>query len=300
MQFGLSLPNNYGVEDVQAIVRLATTAEQLGFHSVWVSEHLFNVEYVFQRLGNRPYYEPLTILTAVATVTQTVRLGTSVLVLPYHHPVRLAKTVATLDALSGGRVILGVGVGVIEAEFRAVNSPFAARGAMTDEAIAAMQALWTQEDPSFTGQFYNFAAMKFSPKPVQRPYPPLWIGGASRAAIRRAAHVGDGWHPVGLSLDDLRRGIHTLREQAAALGRDPSRIAISIRSELDLTTGSGTKPVRQRFALQGTAAEISEQIHACEREGVETIVLSMNTGEVTQIHDTITRFAQDVMPAFSR
>ena len=119
MKFGFSLSNNQGIDDVQAIVRLAIRAEELGFDSVWASDHVFNVSYVFERIGDKPYYDPLTILSYVAAVTTRIRLGTSVLVLPYHHPMRLAKAAATLDVLSGGRLILGVGVGVIEQEFSA-------------------------------------------------------------------------------------------------------------------------------------------------------------------------------------
>jgi probable F420-dependent oxidoreductase len=177
MKFGFSLSNNQGIDDVHAIVRLAIRAEELGFDSVWASDHIFNVSYVFERIGDKPYYDPLTILSYVAAVTTRIRLGTSVLVLPYHHPMRLAKAAATLDVLSGGRLILGVGVGVIEQEFNALGSAYADRGAITDEAIAIMQALWTQEVPSHDGRLYRFSGMPFAPKPVQKPYIPIVIGG---------------------------------------------------------------------------------------------------------------------------
>ncbi|MCE2463666.1 MAG: LLM class flavin-dependent oxidoreductase, partial [Dehalococcoidia bacterium] len=129
MKIGICLSNNWGVEDVQSIFGIATRAEGLGFDSVWVSEHVFNVSYVFDRIGSKPYYDPMTILSYVAAITKRVRLGTSVRVLPYHNPVRLAKTAATLDVMSGGSVTLGVGVGVLEQELAAMNRPFAERGA---------------------------------------------------------------------------------------------------------------------------------------------------------------------------
>ena len=122
MKLGFSLLNNWGIEDAQALVGLASRAEELGFDSVWVHDHVFNVGHVFDRIGGRPYYEPLTLLSFVAARTQRVRLGTSVLVLPYHNPIRLAKAAATLDVLSGGRLILGVGVGAIEQEMQAMGS----------------------------------------------------------------------------------------------------------------------------------------------------------------------------------
>ena len=146
MKIGFSLSNNQGIEDVREVLDLATRAEELGFDSVWASEHIFNVSYVQERIGNRPYYEPLTILSYVAATTNTIGLGTSVLVLPYHNPIRLAKTAATLDVVSGGRLTLGVGVGVIEEELAAMGSPFSERGAITDETIAIMKELWTKEE----------------------------------------------------------------------------------------------------------------------------------------------------------
>jgi alkanesulfonate monooxygenase SsuD/methylene tetrahydromethanopterin reductase-like flavin-dependent oxidoreductase (luciferase family) len=136
MQIGISLQNNWGVEDVQSLVQLARKAEEWGFASVWVHDHVFNAAHVFSRIGTKPYYEPLTLLSYVAACTQRVVLGTSVLVLPYHNPLRLAKTAATLDVLSGGRLILGVGVGGVPQESEAMGSPYAERGAITDEAIA--------------------------------------------------------------------------------------------------------------------------------------------------------------------
>ena len=145
MKIGYSLSNNQGMEDIQGVIDLAVGAEELGFDSVWASEHVFNVSYVYDRIGDKPYYEPLTVLTYVAAKTTTIGLGTSVLVLPYHNPIRLAKVAATLDVLSGGRVMLGVGVGVIEEELEAMGSPFAERGAITDETIAIMKELWTKE-----------------------------------------------------------------------------------------------------------------------------------------------------------
>src|SRR6266508_4278874 len=211
MRIGFSLLNNWGIEDAQALVGLASRAEELGFDSVWVHDHVFNVGHVFDRIGGKPYYEPLTLLSFVAARTTRVRLGTSVLVLPYHNPIRLAKTAATLDVLSGGRVILGVGVGAIEQEMHAMGTSFAERGAFSDEAIAVMRTLWGEEDPRYDGKYSRFADMKFSPKPLQKPAIPIVIGGVRRAAIRRAARLGDGWQPLGLSPEALGQGIALLR-----------------------------------------------------------------------------------------
>ena len=243
MKLGICIPNHWGVEDVRSIFSLATRAEELGFDSIWVSEHVFNAGHVHQRLGGRPYYDPLAILSYVAAITTRIGLGTSVLVLPYHNPIRLAKTAATLDVMSGGRLILGVGVGALEQELNALGARLAERGAIGDEAIAIMKELWTQEDPTYQGRYHSFSGMKFSPKPIQKPHIPLLVGGNSPAAIRRAARHGNGWHPTALPPAELTRKIEYLREQAAATGRDPSEVPVSIRLDMDIPRGTrGEQP----------------------------------------------------------
>ena len=270
MRIGFSLHNNQGIEDVQALVDLAVRAEALGFDSVWAHDHVFNVGHVRERIGGRPYYEPLTLLSYVAARTSRVRLGTSVLVLPYHNPIRLAKVAATLDVLSGGRLILGVGVGAIEQEMEAMGTPFKERGRFSDEAIAAMRALWTQAEPRFDGAFSRFAGMPFSPKPVQKPSIPIVIGGVSPAAIRRAARMGDGWQPLGLSPEALGAGLTTLREAARAHGRDAAQIPVS----LALSLGTG----RAGRATLGTEpAEIARTAKAYADAGLDALLVSTVT-----------------------
>jgi probable F420-dependent oxidoreductase len=290
MKLGFSLLNNQGIDDVQVLVDLAVRAEELGFHSVWVHDHVFNVGHVLERIGDKPYYEPLALLSFVAARTSRVRLGTSVLVLPYHHPIRLAKTAATLDVLSGGRLILGVGVGAIESEMEAMGTPFRQRGAFTDEAIAVMRALWSQEDPRFEGRYSRFAGMKFSPKPRQRPIP-IVIGGVSRAAIRRAASLGDGWQPLGFSPEALSDGIATLRDEARACGRDPSRIPVAI--SMSLGTGA-----RGRHALGTKPAEVLQNARAFAALGVDTLVISVTTRDPREARAALDMVGRDVLPAF--
>ena len=293
MRIGFSLLNNWGIEDAQALVGLASRAEELGFDSVWVHDHVFNVGHVFDRIGGKPYYEPLTLLSFVAARTRRVRLGTSVLVLPYHNPIRLAKTAATLDVLSGGRLILGVGVGLIEKEIRAMGSPFAERGALTDEAIAVMRALWTEDEPSFDGKYYRFAGMKFSPKPLQKPSIPVVIGGVSRAAIRRAARLGDGWQPLGLAPEALGQGIALLRTEAQSYGRDVSTIPVSIAMSLGVSTP-------RRYALGKDPAEVVQNAKAYASLGVQTLVISANTGDPTEARSALETIAREVLTAIPR
>jgi probable F420-dependent oxidoreductase len=296
MKFGVCLPNNWGVEDVQAIFLLAVRAEELGFDSVWVSEHIFNVSYVYDRIGSRPYYEPLTILGYVAAMTKRVALGTSVLVLPYHNPIRLAKIAATLDVVSGGRLQLGVGVGVIQQELQAMGSPFAERGAITDEAIAVMKALWTQDDPHFEGRYHRFSGMKFSPKPLQKPHIPLLIGGVSRAAIRRAADVGNGWHPNALAPDELAQKIRELQEQAQVAGRDVSEIPISIRLDMGAPRGARGSTTESRYSVGTDPSEIQEKIAAFASLGVAELIISPTTGNPAEVQRVMEILAQQAIP----
>ena len=292
MKLGFSLFNNQGIEDVQALVGLAEQAEALGFDSVWVHDHVFNVGHVFERIGGRPYYEPLALLGFVAARTTRVRLGTSVLVLPYHNPIRLAKTAATLDVLSGGRLILGVGVGAIENEMEAMGTPFKERGPFTDEAIAVMRALWTQEDPRFEGRYSRFAGMKFSPKPLQKPSIPVVIGGISPAAIHRAARLGDGWQPLGFSPEALRQGIASLREEARACGRDATTIPVAISMALGPATG-------RRFALGTTPGDVLKNAQAFANAGADTLVVSAVTSDPREAQAALKMVAREVLPAFA-
>ena len=196
MKIGFGIPNNQGLNDPNDLVTLAVTAENLGFDSVWVREHLFHSSYVAKRLGDRPYHDALTVLTATACATKRVRLGTSVLVLPRHDPARLGKMIATLDQLSYGRVDLGIGVAITKDEFDNLGVDFSSRGKRTDEILGALQSLWTENVPEFSGSFYQFSGLKFSPKPYQNPYPPILIGGSSMAARQRVARFGNGWHTL--------------------------------------------------------------------------------------------------------
>ena len=289
MRIGVSLLNNWGIDDVHALVDLASRAEELGVHSVWVHDHVFNVGHVLDRIGNRPYYEPLALLSYVAARTTRVRLGTSVLVLPYHNAIRLAKTAATLDVLSRGRLVLGVGVGAIENEMEAMGSAFKERGAITDESIAVMRTLWREEDPRFDGRHYRFAGMKFSPKPVQHPIP-LVIGGVSRPAIRRAAQIGNGWQPLGLTPDALRQGIAQLHDEIRACGREPAQVPVSLALSL-------AEARRGRFALGTEPREIVRTAKAFAALGLDTLIISATTSDVRQARAALEMIGAEVVPS---
>ena len=278
------------MEDAHGVVDLAVRAEELGYESVWASEHVFNVSYVYDRIGNKPYYEPLTMLTYVAANTTLIGLGTSVLVLPYHNPIRLAKVAATLDVLSKGRLMLGVGVGVIEEELEAMGSSFEDRGVISDETIAIMKELWTKEDPSFQGKYHRFSGMKFTPKPVQKPHIPIVIGGTSRAAIRRAARSGTTWHPTALAPQALAEGMDYLKEQAVKAGRDPSEISVSVSAAI------GSTHNHNRYSLGEDPEEILERSQKYQEMGLERLLISPNTRDQSQLRPIMEMLAEVVIP----
>ena len=242
MQYGAFLPHIGPLArgDVLTNIRTtAQTAEALGFDSVWVGDHIvtplhITSKYPYSPGGSfplnpqEPLLEPLSVLSFVAACTRKVRLGTAVLVLPHRHAVVTAKTVATLDVLSGGRVIFGVGVGWMEEEFKALNAPFAERGAFSDESVAVMKELWTSENPHFSGRFYNFSDVRCEPRPVQKPHPPIWVGGHTGPALRRVVEYGDGWAAVVFSPQEFAERLEKLKERAARSGRDLSEVTLCV------------------------------------------------------------------------
>jgi len=295
MKLGYAIPNNQGVEKVSDLLELAGDAEQLGYHSVWVSEHLFNTAYVAKRLGNRPYHEALTVLTAIAGATETIHLGTSVLVLPWHHPVRLGKMIASLDQFSAGRVILGVGVGITLDEYDALGVSFSQRGQIANECLAAMKALWTQELPEFNGEHYAFSGQLFSPKPVADDGPPIWIGGNSPAAKRRLIEHGAGWHPLALSPAELGEALPILKAELEAAGRS-SNIPVALRTTLEITNKPWDRPPAQRRTLKGTIAELIEMLLAYQQAGATHVIIDPNSGDVGYNREVLVQVVEQLMP----
>jgi len=212
MEYGFYLPNSGASIEPNAIASIAKLGDRLGFFCMVMPDHVLQPNKVSSsypysvtgdileagQSGDGEWPEQITTLAYLAGLTERIRLVTSVMIIPYRHPILTAKMLSTLDLLSKGRLILGAGVGWMEEEFELLNAePYANRGAVTDEYLQAFIELWTKDDPKFEGQYVNFSDITFLPKPVQKPYPPIWIGGQSKPAIRRAASLGDAWHPVG-------------------------------------------------------------------------------------------------------
>ena len=294
MRYGVSIPNNQGVASIADLAMLAENAERLGYDSVWVSDHLFHAAYVAKRLNDRPYHEPMTVLTVLAARTQRVMLGTSVLVLPWHHPYRLAKTVASLDQFSQGRVWLGVGVGLTEDEYAALNVPFNDRGKHADEILAMMKTLWEDDFPEHHGQRYDFKGLRFEPKPFAKPHPPILVGGNSSAAIRRTVQFGQGWHPLSQSPDMLKESVAGLGAALSAAGRDP-KVPVIVRTVVEFMAEPSDRPIGERRTAKGTVEELRALVDAFEAAGVTEFIVDPTSPDVGYNREVVDRFWDEVV-----
>jgi probable F420-dependent oxidoreductase len=245
-----------------------------------------------------PYLEALTALAYLAGMTRRVRLGTHVLILPYRNPVLTAKVVTTIDHVSGGRLDLGIGVGWMREEFEALGYDYyERRGAVTDEQIAVLKTLWTEDVPRFEGAFYRFGPVGALPKPVQKPHPPLWIGGHTRVALRRVARLGDGWLPIGarppanLPPEEVAAGIARIRDEARQLGRDADAIRVTFSTTPSLGRADG-----QRRPFQGSPDEIARDIQQYRQAGVEGFLFGFGSGSAAEYERRLRQFAEQVQP----
>jgi probable F420-dependent oxidoreductase len=311
MDFGCVFPNRGPMATPANLGRFAEKAEALGYDTVWFSDHIViptevKSFYPYDPSGRmafnpaEPYWEPLTVIGYVAGRTSRVRLGTSVLVLPYRNPVVTAKMLATLDVLSNGRVTLGAGVGWMEEEFKAIGlDTYPRRGAYSDECIRIFRELWTKDTPSFQGEFHQFSKVRCEPRPVQSGGIPIWIGGHTPQAIRRAARLGDGWQPLvqrppaDLPPAEMQEKITQLRTFAQQAGRDPQRITLAMGSSIQFTDGAATGP---RSLFTGTPAQIIEAIQRYQELGVQNFRCDFPGPSIDGLLQAMERFAAEVRP----
>ena len=299
MKFGVWLPNCRHLATPDVIRGTAVRAEQLGYDSVWVSDHVVVPHANVVNFGEA-VFDPLVTLAVVAGATSRVRLGTTVLIVPYRNAVVTAKMVSSLDALSGGRVVLGIGAGWVAAESDALGVPFAERGAMTDEHLRAMRELWTSRAPSFDGKYTRFSGLTFEPKPAQKPYPPIWVGGHSRAALRRAAEFGAAWHPINRPPEELRSGQAELARVCQARGR-AAPPALTLRNDVRVLRPGQSAPASTHGGrvLAGEPAALADQIAELAGCGVEHLVLEFLAADGRELDEQIRVFAERVRPALA-
>jgi probable F420-dependent oxidoreductase len=296
MRFGIWLPNCRHLATPAIIRHTAVRAEQLGYDSVWVSDHVVVPRANVGNFGET-VFDPLITLGVVAGATSRVRLGTTVLIVPYRQAVVTAKMVSSLDALSGGRVVLGVGAGWVAAESAMLGVPFAERGPMTDEYLRAMQELWTSPSPSFAGKYVRFDDLHFEPRPIQKPHPPIWVGGHSRAALRRTVELGAAWHPINRTPEELRAGVAEL----ARLCRDRGRAtppALTLRNDVRILRSGESAPPSAHAGrvVAGEPAALVEQIAELAACGVEELVLELLAADGHELDEQMATFAERVRP----
>ncbi|MFT5449905.1 MAG: putative F420-dependent oxidoreductase [Gammaproteobacteria bacterium] len=289
MKFGIAYPN---LLDGEQIKRFAIRVEELGFESIWAGDHIvfpaapvtgypYTESGTFQRAADVPFIEPFTLLSYIASVTSRIRIGTTVIIVPYRHPIVQAKMFAGLDVLTGGRVICGVGVGWLKEEFDALDAPFAERGAMTNEYLEIFKCLWRDKVVSYDGNFHQFSNITFEPKPVQQPRIPIWVGGHTRHAIRRTVDHGDAWHPTRQTAEWVAERLPFLREYAQERGRNADEITISLKRALhfsDLGFSQGDSPLTTGTVI-GTPGDVLDDVKRCEDIGLEQLTYDFRTND---------------------
>ncbi len=298
MRFGIAVPTYLHHARREAILEATLQAEALGYESMWVPDHQVTGEPFLSRMGG-VWFEPFVTLAYLAGKTTRIKLGMAVLVVPFRHPLFTAKLVATLDRLSGGRLILGVGVGGdVEREFRTMGLDFASRGPMTDDYLAALKRLWSGRFAGYRGSHVTIPKMGVLPTPVQRPHPPLWVGGNSRAARRRAAQLCDGWHPLRLTPAQLKECVAGLRALERRFGRKKP-LTVSLQSEYMSITD---KPLgSDRLPLNGTPDQIAADLRAYQAAGLDHIALRFAMARDTaELVRWMERFAREVRPHLTR
>lgn len=313
MQVGFNLPISGPMASPEAMVRVACEGEALGFDYLTLTDHIALPDmrapgYPYSEsgefYGTSPGYrlEQLVATSWIAAKTERIRLVLAVMVVPHRPAVLAAKMLASIDVLSGGRLVVGVGAGWLKAEFDAVvTSPFAERGAVTDEYLDAFRTLWTEERPRLDSPHVKMDGLVFDPKPVQKPYPPIWVGGESGPSMRRAARIGDAWYPIGSNrnhlLDTLPRlagGIDRLRRLVAQAGRDPARVGVVYRVKRH---GQPMPPATDgnRRLFSGTIADVIEDVQALRTLGVTGLDFDFEMDEADRAIREMRKFREEVL-----
>jgi probable F420-dependent oxidoreductase len=301
MEFGICIPHYGKPLDLAKILDTVRRAEELEFESVWVTDHLL-VPQTLEIIYRDHMLEPLALLNYVAAITTRVKIGTSVIILPYRNPIVVAKMLATTDQLSAGRLIFGAAVGWMEPEFAALKAPFTERGAYSDECLRLIKTLWTQEKVSFTGRYFAFTDMQASPRPLQQPHPPIWVGGNSPRARRRVAEFGDGWHATAMPLDELKEGIADVHRRWERRGRAGEPV-FSMRIPCSIAGVSQEilhYPPRRpgRDSLAGSIAGIVDRLGIYQELGIRHLALEMSTQSHEATRASLEAFATQIKPHF--
>lgn len=299
MQIGLCLPHFGRPLEPGRLLEVAQRADRQGLDSLWVTDHVI-VPKEIHIAYREEMLDPLAVLAWLVGVTERIPLGTSVIILPYRSPLPVAKLLASIDVLSGGRLIFGAGVGWMEGEFAALGVPFAERGSRTDEALELFRTVWTEREPAIETRRHRLGGVIASPMPLQRPRPPIWIGGASEGAYRRVARHGDGWHSTAATPDAFRQGAEAVRRHWAEARREGEPV-LSLRIPFWLDgihrPGSDMGYLRGRHAIHGTPRQVVDTLRSYAALGVSHVALDVSLTTYPAILETIDVLAREVRPA---
>ena len=300
MDWGVHLPHLGRDVGRNSLIEFAQTAEKAGIHSAWASDHVcwpaeYKSKYPYSSDGSFPapaglgWLDPIGTLLFVAGCTDQIRLGFTVLILPYRPPVATAKQLATIDVVSEGRLILGVGVGWMREEAEVLGMPWDNRGRRSDEQLEIFEALFREEAPSYDGNYYSFPQVRFEPKPIQQPLP-VWVGGNSQAAFRRTARFGHAFHAAFEPLDVVKREWGQVREACEAIGRDPDELDLSLRMFLD-----PNETMELAKSIGGSSDQMVETIGLCQEIGITHILVDpVARGGINGRLDALADFMSDV------
>jgi probable F420-dependent oxidoreductase len=306
MKLGVFLPISGRATGPDTLMEAARSAETQGFDAIWSADRVvtpwtiktsypYSENHEFIVPPDRPFLDSFTCLAFLAACTEKIMLGISVLVLPFRHPLYWTRVAVSIERLSRGRLIMGVGVGWMEEEFEALGVSFKDRGRITDEQLQILSSLWTEEHISYNGQFYRFQDLAFYPKPMQQPRIPIWVGGEGSAAQRRTAKYGDAWFPyyVTITPAELRAGYENTLRLTAEAGRDPAQVKLTCCRGIEVTR----EPVPQdESRLRGSPEQLVEALRSYRDIGVDHIALQFIVPRWPERVEQIERFAQEVMP----
>jgi len=333
--FGIRVPNSGPLASPESMLQVAQEAEVLGFDSVWVHDHLTWSDEIHRThissgsddshtgIASPDFFEALTSLSYLAGFVRKVRLGIACVVVPCRNPLLAAKQIATLDVLCNGRLDIGVGIGspstIKSREYEVLGVNKKHRGKIADDHLRAMKTIWTNHPASFDGDFVKFENAEICPKPIQKPHPPLWVGGWTEAAMQRTAKLGDGWLPAWLLPDDIGRRFRELKELAEKLGRDPDKIHLGIEvygcidkdGAKARKDGYGTLAIGQStfermmsveqlaaVSLIGSPEQIHRQVKAYSDAGVSHFEIKFIYPTLERHSEMLQLFAREVLPAF--
>jgi probable F420-dependent oxidoreductase len=295
VKIGIWIPSVRKLARPDVLRRSIVQAEQLGYDSIWTIDHVITPKADLAQFGI--LYDPLIVMALAAGITERIQIGVSVLVLPYRHGVLTARMVASLDDLSNGRIILGVGSGWNATESAILGLPFEERGAMTDEWIRVMKELWTNPEPSFAGKFTQFNDVTLQPGPTQKPHPPIWVGGSSRAALRRTVELGDAWHPINQTPDQLRKGWAEIERLCQRFGREaPPALAPRIDAHLVIDDQGAPSPAHRGHFVEGTPEAFVEIVEEQRELGAEHLILEFTARDADHFFAQVDAFAEKVRP----